>query len=74
MGFRFIDYVDDEEFDGVLYNGITLRKTDSDLNLIRIENQSLCRVWAQVGISIGPAPTLCRARTSGMWLILLSRL
>ena len=61
-GFSFIDYLDDEEFDGVLYNGMTLRKTDSDLNLIRIENQSLCRVWAQVKDKHGLRPYIVQSQ------------
>ncbi len=66
-GFRFIDFLDNEEFDGVLYNGITLRKTDSDLNLIRIENKALCRVWAQTRSSAGLLPYI--VQSGNFWYV-----
>ena len=66
-GFRFIDFLDNEEFDGVLYKGITLRKTDSDLNLIRIENQALCRIWAQVRNRDGLRPYI--VQSANFWYV-----
>mgnify|MGYP001309488909 CR=1 FL=1 len=67
VGFRFIDFLDNEEFDGVLYNGITLRKTDTDLNLIRIENKALCRVWAQTRNSAGLLPYI--VQSGNFWYV-----
>ena len=67
VGFRFIDFLDNEEFDGVLYNGITLRKTDSDLNLIRIDNKALCRAWAQVRNEDGLRPYI--VQSENFWYV-----
>ncbi|MEW5977606.1 MAG: DUF2334 domain-containing protein [Acidobacteriota bacterium] len=46
LGFTYVDYRDDEGFDTVLYKGTSLRKSDYDLNLVRIEDRSRVRVWA----------------------------
>jgi uncharacterized protein YdaL len=67
VGFRFIDFLDNEEFDGVVYNGITLRKTDAELNLIRIENKALCRVWAQTRSSAGLLPYI--VQSGNFWYV-----
>jgi len=61
FGFSFIDYRDDEGFDSVLYKGISLRKTDPDLNLVHIENRSLCRVWAQAKNDAGIQPYILQS-------------
>lgn len=66
-GFRYIDFLDNEEFDGVLYNGILLRKTDTDLNLIRIENKAICRIWAQTRNSSGLLPYI--VQSGNFWYV-----
>jgi uncharacterized protein YdaL len=66
-GFSFIDYRDDEEFDSVLYKGISLRKSDPDLNLIGIENRSRCRVWAQAKNDAGIQPYI--VQSGNFWYV-----
>ena len=67
FGFSFVDYRDDEDFDEVIYRGISLRKTDPDLNLIRIENFSQCRVWAQVKNRAGLQPYIIQS--GSLWYV-----
>lgn len=66
-GFTFVGFRDDEEFDAVLYNGIALRKTDPDLNLIRIENKALCRIWAQAKNHDGLWPYI--VQSGNFWFV-----
>ena len=61
VGFSYVDYYDNGGFDAVIYNGLTLRKTDPDLNLIRIENRSQCRIWAQARNDEGLFPYIVQS-------------
>ena len=67
VGFSYLDYYDNGGFDAVIYNGITLRKTDPDLNLIRIENRFRCRIWAQARNDEGLFPYI--VQSDNFWYV-----
>jgi uncharacterized protein YdaL len=67
IGFSYLDYYDNGGFDAVIYDGITLRKTDPDLNLIRIENRFRCRIWAQARNDEGLFPYI--VQSDNFWYV-----
>ena len=67
VGFSYLDYYDNGGFDAVIYDGMTLRKTDPDLNLIRIENRFRCRIWAQARNDEGLFPYI--VQSDNFWYV-----
>ncbi len=66
-GFKFEDYIDDEDFDQVRYRGVILRKGDPELNLIKVEDSQVCRVLATAKCSDGVWPYMIQSRN--LWYI-----